>query len=1280
MRLKWFTAWAILAVAASAVGLSALRGETGLPSLISFSSKDFGAEATGWSISQGSDGVIYFGCNTLLSYDGERWKTNPIKGGYALRGLDFGADGKLWVAAVGDLGWFERSAGDQWNFHSLKASLPAEDATLGDLWHVFAFRGGAVFVSANKILFWTGTKFTVWPMTVSGARRLHAMRVGEAIYVHRGGFGIYQITEAGPVSVIPSSRLAAGNIFWMEQQEHRWLVASSDGLYFADQEKVERFAPEASALMRAHSLTSAVRLRDGRLAIGTYSGGLILVRPDGSIEQLITEKDGIPTQSIYSLAVDRDGALWATSNSHIMCFGVNSSSSFFGQTAGLPKQPVRGIVRSEGLLTVATDKGIYQQAVGERAFQPIPGLEENYSSLLALPGELLCTGLRGITRKSSEGREPFYVGNENVFLAKPSTFRPGSFLISEGHTIVLADANGHGRVLVKNLPDVVLSIAEDAAGTLWLGTIAHGVLTAKPLDAGPVEAFRTPAMTNLVAANEPAIVGQLGAGNVVVLGNRGGWLFRADLGEFQKIAGYPARGATAIAEAAAGESIWTAFSSTENIAATVGEIRLGDHRAVWQPHFVEGLETVGNPRSIFAESAGARGTVVWIGGMHGIVRDDVPNGQIAPQPRAPLLAGFSRTENQDSLVPITASLPYSTRSIVFEFAEPEFAMRPSLRLETRIDGIDEQWIPADVTSRRELTAVRDGRYVFHVRAVASTGVVSDTTSFGFEVTPPWWRTTPALAAFLLSIVPLGFGAYSLRIRTLRRHNAELEEKVAERTDQLAQASAAKTQFVANMSHDIRNPLNGIVGLALALEDTTLDPRQRELVATLRECSSYLSTLVDDVLDFASIEAGRVELRPAPFVPAELLRSVVATLRADAATRDASLSIESDGNLPAAVLGDPGRIQQVLVNYVSNALKYAGGRIHLSAGCPVDAPGEIEFAVTDEGAGIDEADQPTLFTKFHRLADAQQSSIKGSGLGLASCRLLADLMGGSVGVASKPGHGARFFLRLPLTMAAAPAPAPVSAMPNTSVLLVEDADYNAWAASAVLAKLGLTCERARTGAEAVRMFSERRFNVVLLDRNLPDMDGTEVARKIRALEEDGPRAILLAVTAYCTAQDRTVCLEAGMDAFVGKPLTPAKLRKILVTAGRRLLTAASMHVSPDATSPVLDVSLLDYISDGTDQGLADQVERFLDSLAEGDARLARAAHSRDFRLVSDAAHFLLSQAKLVGCAPLEEAALMVEQAADARDAFVFGEMAQRVSREVQAVTAAMRRTHPATQTA
>jgi CheY-like chemotaxis protein/nitrogen-specific signal transduction histidine kinase len=525
---------------------------------------------------------------------------------------------------------------------------------------------------------------------------------------------------------------------------------------------------------------------------------------------------------------------------------------------------------------------------------------------------------------------------------------------------------------------------------------------------------------------------------------------------------------------------------------------------------------------------------------------------------------------------------------------------------------------------------------------------------------------------VIALVPLGYGIYRLRVRTLRRRNAELEKKVRDRTEELEAANASKTQFVANMSHDIRNPLNGIVGLAYALEDTRLDARQRELVATLRECTTYLSSLVDDVLDFASIEAGRVELRPRAYAPQELLRSIVETLKADATTSGASLSVHTSADVPPNLFGDAGRIQQILVNFVSNALKYAGGTIRLSVHIPANSPGEIEFAVTDEGPGISVEEQATLFTKFCRLHQKRGGEeIPGTGLGLAACRLLADIMGGAVGVQSRPGEGARFFLRLPLTVAVEPTTAPAASLPNTTVLLVEDTDYNAWAASAVLAKLGLACERAHTGAEGLELFRRKRYNIVLLDRNLPDMDGTEVARRMREMESDGLQAVLLAVTAYCTAEDRELCLQAGMDAFVGKPLTPEKLRKTLLAAGRRMLAAAPLHTSPDVPSVTLDFSLLTFLSDGSTRGVHEQIERYLEILEQAEAEVSAAVAARDFENLRTAAHRLLGHVKMVSATTLEDAAACLVAAARRSDGPACTDELRRVHEAIQVVTEAIR---------
>jgi CheY-like chemotaxis protein len=290
-------------------------------------------------------------------------------------------------------------------------------------------------------------------------------------------------------------------------------------------------------------------------------------------------------------------------------------------------------------------------------------------------------------------------------------------------------------------------------------------------------------------------------------------------------------------------------------------------------------------------------------------------------------------------------------------------------------------------------------------------------------------------------------------------------------------------------------------------------------------------------------------------------------------------------------------------------------------------------------------------------------------------LLADLMGGSVGVESHAGEGARFWLRLPLTIAMAPVERATANLPNTTVLVVEDTDYNAWAAEAVLGKLGLTCERARTGAEALEMFGAKRFNVVLLDRNLPDLDGTEVARRMREMETDGSHAVLLAVTAYCTAEDRALCLESGMDAFVGKPLTPEKLRRTLLDAGRRLISSAPAQMAPTpppvvSPSRQLDWSLFQYLSDGTPESFEAQVRRFLAELRDAETDLCDAHRADDHKRIRTAVHRLIGHATTIGDAALETACQDLQTAARAGDRRECEELLARVRAELAGLTAAM----------
>ena len=419
---------------------------------------------------------------------------------------------------------------------------------------------------------------------------------------------------------------------------------------------------------------------------------------------------------------------------------------------------------------------------------------------------------------------------------------------------------------------------------------------------------------------------------------------------------------------------------------------------------------------------------------------------------------------------------------------------------------------------------------------------------------------------------------------------------------------------------------------------------------MRGCAKYLDGLVEDVIDFAQIEAGRAALRLDWYCPDELVGEVIAITRAEADLSGATVRAEPASGLPDRILGDAGRVRQILVNLTFNAIRHAGGTVAIRCRAGTEAAATaVEFVVADEGPGIAADDQVRLFEPFSRLEAPGRLRVPGSGLGLANSRRWAEIMGGTLTVVSQPGAGARFRLAVPYDPALRRAVAAAARLTLRRVLLVEDEDYNAWAAEAVAARVGLQIvARARTGAEALAAFAAGRFDVLLLDRVLPDGDGTGVCRALRA---QGASVKIIALTASATAEDRAACLAAGMDAFVSKPLTPEKLVAALqavegvgasenaaINADQRarrsrstdltsscsadLATSLSVDLpascSPDlAVSRSADLTLLRYLSDGSAEGLAREVQRYGENLAEAEAALGRVLNGGPGRPATDA---------------------------------------------------------------
>ncbi|MNZ38548.1 Virulence sensor protein BvgS precursor [compost metagenome] len=485
------------------------------------------------------------------------------------------------------------------------------------------------------------------------------------------------------------------------------------------------------------------------------------------------------------------------------------------------------------------------------------------------------------------------------------------------------------------------------------------------------------------------------------------------------------------------------------------------------------------------------------------------------------------------------------------------------------------------------------------------------------------------------------------LRDIREHKALIASLTQARED-AEQASRAKSAFLATMSHEIRTPMNGVVGLIDVLAQDQLPAHQGDLIRTIRESSSNLLGVIDDILDFSKIEAGKLEIDSAPLQLVELIDNLCSTLRPLASARGVILEQEIATDIPHWVSSDAMRLRQILFNLIGNAIKFSGGRsecpgrvavcARLAAGDPL----RVLISVADNGIGIAPEHLGQLFRPFSQAESSTTRRFGGSGLGLAICQRLVDLLGGEISVASTPDSGTVFTLMLPLAIASSPAPSgdnrltaaqPLSrpdALANRRILVAEDDEVNRKVIQQQLALLGYRFALASHGAEALAMWRQGDYDLILSDLHMPEMDGYQLAASIRQAEAGQQRIPILALTANALRGEATRALEAGMDEYLTKPIRLAALQ-----------AALARWLPPEAA--LVDSAALTALVGEDHEMIREILGDYLDALRSLAPTLHEAFEHNDIDAIDALAHRLKSSSRAVGALRLGELCAALEQA-------------------------------------
>ncbi|MBS4096710.1 MAG: diguanylate cyclase [Sulfuricella sp.] len=997
-----------------------------------------------------------------------------------------------------------------------------------------------------------------------------------------------------------------------------WVATRATGLLRWDDVQ-QKFIVYRHNLGDPHSLQydyieSLMQDRLGVLWVGSYGGGLSRVNLANRGFEHLTLSDSRPGEErvnniiIYGIAGNKDGHLWLGTGNGLHLFDPTARKlikSFYHD----PKRPgslsnsrVNSVfLASNGVLWAATPSGLNRLDVAAGRFRVVhfgDSASDFINTIIPSRDGSLWLGTAGglirfepksgavIRKYSHDPSDPHSrsVNSTSVVLEDRAGQAWAGGWYSPGGLDLLDSATGRFRHFRRDpqnpaslQDDIINTLFEDNRGTLWVAT-GKG-LNQLVFEPGGRVRFRLYSVKEGVASNSIGAIKEDAAGQIWMATKAG--LSRLDPGSGKISNFFPSEG---IADGG--------FFSGAAYRAQDGTLYFGGYQGL----------TIVRPEEVRLATKPPIVVLTGIGVPSGLLHDD------------------QREENVslEGKVGHPKSLTLSWRESLFslEFSALHYADPRRNRYAYRLEGFDRDWVETDATHRTATyTNLDPGEYVFRVKASNHKGVWNETgLTLPITITPPFWKTGWFRLIVALLLLALGAAAYRWRINRLKRTQFRLEQLVRESTRQLAEknnelseayqalvvtrdealrASAAKSEFLANMSHEIRTPMNAIVGMTQLALQNELAPKLRNYLEKVDGAAKWLLGIINDILDFSKIEAGKVEFEHRVF----FLDGVVARLKDMLAIRAQGkgllLCFEVGSDVPRVLVGDAMRLGQVLTNLVNNAIKFTEkGEISVAIRRVANKTEGVwlHFSVRDSGVGLSEEQCQRLFSPFTQADSSTTRKYGGTGLGLSISKRLVEMMEGEIGVESRLGVGSTFFFTARFDEEPEQAepqteqpvlPDVAQSLRGARLLLVEDNAVNQELALELLNNVGIHVDVANNGVEALDRLEHTHYDGVLMDCQMPVMDGFEATRKIRA-DARFANLPVIAMSAGVTVEDREMCRKSGMNDYIAKPIYTNTLFSTLV----RWITTASFppeKVEASETHPETEVPRLAGVN--TEEGLA-----------------------------------------------------------------------------------------------